>query len=173
MDLAKEVVPTRDEVGRNRPNFADGGPRRGAEALPVVEQPSRCAAAHGDDVRLCEGQRDAVQVIDRTGASVEGCVLHGAVLLASLEGGRVFPWKGPDGAAIEVFRRAQTMPAFGFLGGRGIARADAAVGEAPIPPTSDAGTQGEDQGRLRWSWSGNARSSCLIETTESEPRGSA
>ena len=103
MELAKEVVPARDKVGLNPPNLADCGPGSRPGALPFEEEPSRCAAAHSDDVRQCEGQRNAVQIIDRTGASVAGCVLHGAVLLASLEGGRVAPLNGPDGAAIEAF----------------------------------------------------------------------
>lgn len=143
------------------------------ETQPLLEETSRCGAAHVEDVRQCEGQRDAVRIIDRTGAGVAGCLLHAAVLLASLVDGRVIPLNGPDGSAIEVFRRAQTMPAFGFLDGQGIARADAAAEVTPIPPRSGAGTHDGDQGRLRWSWSGNARSSCLIETTESGPRGSA
>jgi hypothetical protein len=68
---------------------------------------SRCAAAHRLDKRRCDGQRDAVLVMDRTGVAVEGCVLHGAVLLTTVDDGRVALPKGPDGAAIEVFRRAQ------------------------------------------------------------------
>lgn len=48
-------------------------------------------------------------------------MLHGVVLLASLEGGRVVRWDGPDGAAIDVFRRARAMPPFDFLGDRGVA----------------------------------------------------
>lgn len=121
MELAKVVVPARDKVGLNTPNLADGGPSLRPGALPFEEEPFRCAAAHSDDVRQCEGQRNAVQIIDRTGASVAGCVLHGAVLLASLEGGRVAPLNGPDGAAIEAFRRAQVVPPFDFLGSRGVA----------------------------------------------------
>ncbi|BCB85847.1 hypothetical protein [Phytohabitans suffuscus] len=60
-----------------------------------------------------------MRVIDRTGASATGCVLHGAVLLASLDGGRVYPLNGPAGSAIAVHRLAQSLPAFDFLSGAG------------------------------------------------------
>ena len=143
------------------------------ESQPMAEEASRCGAAHAEDVRECEGQRDAVWIIDRAGARVEGCLLHAAALLASLADGRVVPFNGPNGSAIEVFRRAQTVPAFAFLYGQRMATAEVAAEATPIPPTSGASTHEEDQGRLRWSWPGNARSSCLIETTESGPRGSA
>jgi hypothetical protein len=143
--------------------------RTAPETVVAAIETVRCRAAHAEDVRQCEGQRDAVQIVDRTGAGVAGCVLHAAVLLASLVDGRVIPLNGPDSSAIDVFRRAQTMPAFDFRCGHGVARADAAFGQSP----SDAGPFDEDQGRLCWSRSGNARSSCLIETTESGPRGSA
>ena len=63
----------------------------------------RCAAAHVADPRPYEGLKDGVQIVDQTDAAVSACVLHGAVLLASLEGGRVYPLNGPDGSAIAVF----------------------------------------------------------------------
>jgi hypothetical protein len=56
-----------------------------------------------------------VRIADQTGVSAAGCVLHGAVLLASLDGGRVYPLNGPAGAAIAAYRLAQTLPAFDFL----------------------------------------------------------
>lgn len=170
MELAKEVVPARDKVGLNPPNLADGGPGPRPGALPFEEEPSRCAAAHSDDVRQCEGQRNAVQIVDRTGASVAGCVLHGAVLLASLEGGRVAPLNGPDGAAIEAFRRAQVVPPFDFLGDRGVA----VTATTAVDPT-DSPTLGTTSGVAMdacscWSGTGNARSSCSKEIMESRSR---
>jgi hypothetical protein len=75
----------------------------------------RCAAAHADDHRPCDGLADAIQVVDRTGSSVAACLLHGAVLLASLDGGRVYPLNGPDGSAIAAYTRARSLRPFDFL----------------------------------------------------------
>lgn len=73
----------------------------------------RCAAAHDEDLRPCEGSPRAARVVDASGGEVYGCVLHGAALLASLDGGRVHAGD-TDGAAIEVFRRAQSLTPFAF-----------------------------------------------------------
>lgn len=75
--------------------------------------PDRCAAAHPDDRRPCEGPPDAVRVVDQFEASVSACVRHGAVLLATLEGGRVYPGS-VQGAAIEVYERAQKLRPYEF-----------------------------------------------------------
>lgn len=85
---------------------------------------ARCAAAHPDDPTACEGPLDAVEVRDRhmsrageaqTLGSL-GCVHHAARMLASLDGGRVYP--GPDdtngSAALDTYRRAQTLPPFAW-----------------------------------------------------------
>ena len=72
---------------------------------------ARCEAAHVEDKRPCEGPPTAVRIVDRTDAEATGCLLHGAALLASIEGGRVYPL---DGSAIEVYQRAQTMRPFDF-----------------------------------------------------------
>jgi hypothetical protein len=79
------------------------------------ESRGRCPAAHAADPRPCEGVIDAVQIVDHAGASVAGCLLHGIVLLASLDRGRVCPLNGADGSAITVFTRAQTLRPFDFL----------------------------------------------------------
>jgi hypothetical protein len=76
----------------------------------------RCRAAHGEDRSDCDGPPMAVRVVDQFGEQVTGCVHHGAVLLASLDSGRVYT--GPDavdGAAIEVYRRAQRLAPFDVL----------------------------------------------------------
>jgi hypothetical protein len=73
----------------------------------------RCEAAHRDDHQACDGPQDAVIVEDATGHQLHGCMLHGAILLASLEGGKVHPGS-VEGAAIEVFYRAQSMKPFSF-----------------------------------------------------------
>lgn len=81
--------------------------------------PARCAAAHSEDPRPCEGPTDAVQIVDQTGAPAAACVLQGAVLLASPAGGRVCLLNGPSGSAITVHVRARALPAFDFLSARG------------------------------------------------------
>lgn len=73
----------------------------------------RCAAAHPEDRSRCDGAPDAVRVIDQAGAEATGCLRHGAALLASLDRGRVYPGS-VDGAAIEVYKRAQGLAPFGF-----------------------------------------------------------
>ena len=50
---------------------------------------TRCPAAHHDDPTPCDGP-PVVTVLDATGAGADGCEHHGARLLASLEGGRVY-----------------------------------------------------------------------------------
>lgn len=74
---------------------------------------SRCAAAHHDDPRPCEEPRDAV-IIKVGSTDVSACVLHGAAMLASIKGSRVYPGSS-DGAAIEAFKRAQTVQPFDFM----------------------------------------------------------
>jgi hypothetical protein len=84
----------------------------------------RCPAAHADDPRPCDGRPDAVRIVDRAGGSAPACLLHGAVLLASLEQGRVYPLADPAGSAIAVFQRARTMPPFDFLDRAGLGSSD-------------------------------------------------
>lgn len=76
----------------------------------------RCGAAHPDDRSVCEGPVDAVRLVDRRGDQVTGCVHHGARMLASLSGGRVYPGPGADhGCAVDVFRRAADLEPFCWL----------------------------------------------------------
>jgi hypothetical protein len=75
----------------------------------------RCPAAHVEDPRPCDGPPDAVRIGDRLGAGVAACPLHGAVLLASLDGGRVYPLAGPNGSAIAVYALARKLPPFDYL----------------------------------------------------------
>ncbi|WP_246144819.1 hypothetical protein [Actinacidiphila oryziradicis] len=85
----------------------------------------RCDAAHPDDPTPCEGPHDAVEIRDRFMSRARdaitvgtlGCVHHGARMLASLDGGRVYP--GPSGApgdaaAIDAYQRAQALPPFAW-----------------------------------------------------------
>lgn len=76
---------------------------------------NRCAATHPEDTSPCEGNLESVRVVDQDGAESLACVRHGAVLLASLENGRVYPAAGsPEGVAIRVFQRAKNLRPFAF-----------------------------------------------------------
>ncbi|GAA4971688.1 hypothetical protein [Kineococcus glutinatus] len=76
----------------------------------------RCAAAHVEDSSPCRGAPDAVRVVDAAGGSLMACVEHGATLLASLQGGRVYPGSQPE-AAVEVFTLAHHRAPFAFRDG--------------------------------------------------------
>jgi len=67
----------------------------------------RCALAHDDDPRPCEGPRDAVRLVDRTGEAATGCVMHAARAYASITGVRAYPGSVP-GAAIDTYKRAMS-----------------------------------------------------------------
>ncbi|MFW6722912.1 hypothetical protein ACHZ98_22640 [Streptomyces sp. MAR4 CNY-716] len=72
----------------------------------------RCPAAHPDDPTLCDGPA-VVTVLDARNAGADGCAHHAARLLASLERGRVYALPdAPDGAAIGVFKAADSIPPF-------------------------------------------------------------
>ncbi|GAB2778259.1 hypothetical protein [Streptomyces daliensis] len=92
----------------------------------MADRDDRCAAAHPKDPSPCEGPGDAVLIRDQHMSrardemteGVPGCVHHGARMLASLTGGRVYPGPGADpsgGAAIEVHTRAQKIRPFEWL----------------------------------------------------------
>lgn len=148
----------------------------------MIGRDRRCPAAHPADPRPCDGPDDSVEIVDQTGVRTPACGLHGAVLLASLEHGRVYPLNGPKGSAITLFTRARSLPAFDFLTGPGVAKVATAEEAAVFPYGVDAPRavsscregiedrrrQGEDSqpsgAGLCWPGAGNARSSCLIET---------
>ncbi|WP_367324792.1 hypothetical protein [Streptomyces sp. HUAS ZL42] len=76
---------------------------------------TRCPAAHPDDPTPCDG-RPVVTVLDAQNAGADGCEHHGARLLASLEGGRVYALPdAPEGAAIRVFTVADSVRPFPWL----------------------------------------------------------
>jgi hypothetical protein len=90
----------------------------GAESVAArVELPARCPAAHGDDPTPCSGP-PTVTILDATNAGARGCEHHGARLLASLDGGRVYglPDAAP-GTAIRVFKAAQGIRPFPWVDG--------------------------------------------------------
>lgn len=75
----------------------------------------RCPAAHPDDPTPCTGP-PTVTVLDATNAGADGCQHHGARLLASLEGGRVYALpNSTPGTAIRVFKAADGIRPFPWL----------------------------------------------------------
>lgn len=80
-----------------------------------VPDEQRCPAAHAEDPDLCGGPV-VVTILDATNAGANGCEHHGARLLASLEGGRVYARPdAPEGAAIRVFKAAAGIRPFPWL----------------------------------------------------------
>lgn len=87
-----------------------------AEVSGSRKNPSevRCPAAHPEDPTPCVGP-SVVTVLDAVNAGADGCEHHGARLLASLEGGRVYALPdAPAGAAIRVFKAADTIRPFAW-----------------------------------------------------------
>ncbi|MFE9936348.1 hypothetical protein [Streptomyces hirsutus] len=82
----------------------------------VVEPPAlRCPAAHPEDPTPCGGPT-VVTILDAQNSGANGCEHHGARLLASLDGSRVYPLPdAPEQAAIRVFKAADTLPPFAWL----------------------------------------------------------
>ncbi|GAB2799501.1 hypothetical protein [Streptomyces daliensis] len=73
---------------------------------------TRCPAAHPDDPDPCRGPV-TVTVQDAQGSGLAGCGHHAARLLASLEGGTVYPLPdAPSGAAIRVHQAADGIRPF-------------------------------------------------------------
>lgn len=77
----------------------------------------RCPAAHPNDPTPCVGP-PVVTVLDAINAGANGCEHHGARLLASLDGGRVYALPdAPKGAAIRVFKAADSTRPFAWVDG--------------------------------------------------------
>ncbi|MYV42919.1 hypothetical protein GT030_29650 [Streptomyces sp. SID1328] len=77
---------------------------------------ARCPAAHPEDPTPCDGP-PVVTVLDAHNAGANGCEHHGARLLASLEGGRVYPLPdAPEGSAIRTFKAAADLRPFPWRG---------------------------------------------------------
>jgi hypothetical protein len=86
-----------------------------AEPAPTTTGP-RCPAAHPEDPTPCDGP-PVVTILDRSNAGAKGCAHHGARLLASLEGGRVYALPdAPPGSAIAVFKAAADLQPYPWLG---------------------------------------------------------
>jgi hypothetical protein len=75
----------------------------------------RCPAAHPEDTSPCDGP-PVVTVLDAGNAGADGCEHHGARLLASLDGGRVYGLPdAPAGSAIRAFKAAGGIRPFPWL----------------------------------------------------------
>lgn len=88
------------------------------EGSALVRTPGgdqRCPAAHPEDLSPCDGP-PVVTVLGRDNAGANGCAHHGARLLASLDGGRVYPLpEAPDGAACRVFKAAAVTAPYAWV----------------------------------------------------------
>lgn len=83
----------------------------------TMELTARCPAAHGDDPTPCDGPA-VVTVLDAHNAGAQGCEHHGARLLASLDGGRVYGLPHAEaGTAIRVFKAAASIRPFPWIDG--------------------------------------------------------
>lgn len=93
----------------DEPEIADSG--------KISTTARRCPAAHPEDPTPCGGPV-TVTVLDADSAGADGCEHHGARLLASLDRGRVYALPdAPEGAAIRVFKAADTIRPFPWVNG--------------------------------------------------------
>ncbi|HET9326416.1 MAG TPA: hypothetical protein VFQ05_06585 [Candidatus Eisenbacteria bacterium] len=75
----------------------------------------RCPATHPEDPTPCGGPV-VVTVLDSTNAGAHGCEHHATRLLASLDGGRVYPLPdAPESAALRVFHAADRTRPFPWM----------------------------------------------------------
>lgn len=110
--LGSDSVPSLREALRLLLRALDAEVPRSGNLADLGE---RCPAAHPDDPTPCDGPA-VVTILDRDNAGADGCEHHAARLLASLDGGRVYPLPdAPDGAAIRVFKAADTTHPFPWL----------------------------------------------------------
>lgn len=72
---------------------------------PTTAQHRACALGTAGEP-ACE-RPAVVRIEDATGASRVGCDRHGARALRAVEGARVYPLRGHDGAAIAVYLTAR------------------------------------------------------------------
>ncbi|NUP42346.1 MAG: hypothetical protein HOY76_36275 [Streptomyces sp.] len=86
--------------------------------MTTTEPPAlRCPAAHANDPTPCDGPV-VVTILDAANAGADGCAHHGARLLASINGGRVYPLPdAPAGSAVNVFKAADRLRPFPWITG--------------------------------------------------------
>ncbi|KUL26664.1 hypothetical protein ADL12_32255 [Streptomyces regalis] len=86
-----------------------------AEPVSTTVDTPRCPAAHPDDPDPCSGP-PVVTVLDTHQVGAHGCEHHATRLLASLDGGRVYPLPdAPEGAAIRVFKAAAVTAPYAWV----------------------------------------------------------
>ncbi|NEC92177.1 hypothetical protein G3I71_41870 [Streptomyces sp. SID12501] len=102
---------------RNLADLRERSDEPTGDFLGSQEAPPRCPAAHPEDPTPCVGPV-VVTVLDAANAGADGCEHHGARLLASLDRGRVYALPdAPEGAAIRVFKAADTIRPFPWVDG--------------------------------------------------------
>ncbi|MFG2307645.1 hypothetical protein ACGFS9_02980 [Streptomyces sp. NPDC048566] len=87
-------------------DYAAAAPRRTTPGQLLAAEPSgrRCPASFPTDPTPCRGEV-AVTVLDSANHGADGCEYHAGILLASLDGGRVYALPdAPHGAATRVFQ---------------------------------------------------------------------
>jgi ADP-ribose pyrophosphatase YjhB (NUDIX family) len=85
-----------------------------AREVAAETDTSRCSAAHPSDPSPCSGPV-TVTVTDPSGAGLNGCEHHGARMLASIAGAKVYALPdAPDGAAVRTFKTAGTLPPYAW-----------------------------------------------------------
>jgi hypothetical protein len=91
------------------------GDSASTSTLADLRESPRCPSAHPEDPTPCGGPV-VVAILDTANASAEGCAHHGARLLASLDGARVYALPdAPAGTATRVFKAADTIRPFPWL----------------------------------------------------------
>jgi hypothetical protein len=119
--------PAHNRTGRAGP---------GAATIPELARRQRCLAALIADPRPCEGGLAEVRVVERTGQGTTACRLHGAVLLASLDGARAYSLDGGNPAMVAVHNRAAVLHPFdGVWTGPGVQRVTT-LAEATVFPSA-------------------------------------
>lgn len=118
-DVARSAARLREWTAEHPVSYATWQARTeqaAAEEKHLLVEP-RCPAAHPEDPSPCGGPA-VVTVLDATNAGLNGCEHHGARLLASLDGGRVYALPdAPEGAAIRVFQAADRTHPFPWVDG--------------------------------------------------------
>lgn len=108
----------------------------GAATIPELVRRQRCLAALIADPRPCEGELAEVRGVDQTGQGTTACRLHGAVLLASLNGAQAYSLDGGSPAVVAVQNQAGLLHPFdGVWTGPGVQRATT-LAEAVVFPSA-------------------------------------
>lgn len=128
-------------AGANRPVHNRTG--AGAATSPELARWQRCLAALIADPRLCEGGLAEVRVVDRTGQGTTPRRLHGALLVALLDGAQAYSLDGASPAVVAVHNRAALLHPFdGVSTGHGVQRVTT-LAEAVLLPSEPDPTESQ------------------------------